>query len=52
MGYLITVAEPDLLVLSGQVSEMITPSAFVTSVGIGVGVFLLIALLKILFQKN
>lgn len=51
MGILITVAEPDLSVLAGQVSEIIHSTALILTVGIGVGIFLVIAILKILFRK-
>lgn len=52
MGFLVTIAEPDLLVLSAQVKDVINGSIFVTSVGVGVGVFLMISLLKIFFSKK
>lgn len=50
MGVLITVAEPDLTVLAGQVKDKINPSVLIVSVGIGVGAFLLLAVLKIVFK--
>ena len=52
MGLLVTIAEPDLLVLSNQVKDVIDSSSFVMSVGLGVGVFLVIALLKVIFNKK
>lgn len=52
MGVLITVAEPDLSVLAGQVSAVINPTVLIVTVGAGVGVFLVIAILKIVFRKN
>ena len=52
MGILITVAEPDLSVLAGQVSEVISPGVLIASVGVGVGLFLLIAVLKITLKYN
>lgn len=52
MGMLVTIAEPDLLVLSNQVKDVINESTFVISVGIGVGVFLMISLLKVIFDKK
>lgn len=51
MGVLITVAEPDLTVLAAQVSEVISPVLLVVTVGIGVGLFLLLAVCKIVFHK-
>lgn len=52
MGILVTIAEPDLLVLSNQVKDVVDSSTFVLSVGIGVGAFLVIALLKVIFNKQ
>lgn len=52
MGVLITIAEPDLSVLAEQVSTVISPTILIMTVGLGVGLFLVIALLKILFKKN
>ena len=46
MGLLITVAEPDLSVLAGQVSALIEPMLLIGFVGVGVGIFLLIAVIK------
>jgi len=51
MGLLITVAEPDLSVLASQVEKAIPPLLLILSVGVGVGVFLLIGVLKIVFHK-
>lgn len=52
MGVLITIAEPDLSVLAEQVSTVIYPTILIMTVGLGVGLFLVVALLKILFKKN
>ena len=51
MGVLITVAEPDLSVLAGQVAEVINGKLLIITVGVGVGIFLLLAVLKIVFHK-
>ena len=51
MGILITVAEPDLSVLAGQVQKIINSTALILTVGVGVGLFLVIAILKIVFRK-
>lgn len=51
MGLLITVAEPDLSVLAAQVKEVVDPTLLILSVGAGVGLFLLLAVLKIVFRK-
>ena len=52
MGFLVTIAEPDLTVLADQVRDAINSTALIFSVGIGVGVFLLISLLKVIFNKK
>ena len=52
MGVLITVAEPDLTVLATQVKDIINPTVLTVSVGVGVGIFLLISVLKIVFRKQ
>ncbi len=51
MGILITVAEPDLSVLAGQVSEIINSTALILTIGIGVGLFLVFSIIKIIFKK-
>ncbi|MDE6275054.1 MAG: DUF1538 domain-containing protein [Clostridia bacterium] len=52
MGLLITVAEPDLSVLAGQVSDVMNNMVLIVTVGVGVGIFLIIAVLKIVFHKD
>ena len=52
MGLLITVAEPDLSVLAGQVSAVLNGQLLIVTVGVGVGLFLLLAVLKILFHLD
>lgn len=52
MGVLITVAEPDLSVLAEQVKAVMNSTLLIVTVGAGVGLFLLIAILKIVFHKN
>ena len=52
MGVLITVAEPDLTVLASQVAGIIDSTTLIFAVGIGVGLFLVIAILKIVFKKS
>lgn len=49
MGTIVTIAEPDLQVLAGQVPA-IPNMILVVSVSVGVGIFLVISLLRILFQ--
>ena len=52
MGLLITVAEPDLSVLAGQVSAVMNGTVLIAAVGLGVGLFLLVAVIKILFHSD
>ena len=52
LGMLITIAEPDLQVLANQVSAVMNGTVLVYAVGLGVGLFLVIAILKIVFQKS
>ena len=52
MGLLITVAEPDLSVLAGQVGAVMNGTVLIGAVGLGVGLFLLIAVIKILFHSD
>ena len=51
MGILITVAEPDLSILAEQVSNIMNGSLLVVAVGVGVGAFLVLAIMKILTRK-
>lgn len=51
MGVVITIAEPDLTVLASQVPAI--PSAvLIWTVALGVGIFLVVAILRILFNLN
>ena len=52
LGVLITVAEPDLQVLATQVSAVMNGTVLVYSVGLGVGTFLVIAVLRIVFHRR
>ena len=52
MGMLITIAEPDLQVLAKQVSSVMDGTLLIYTVGLGVGAFLIIAVLKIVFRKS
>lgn len=49
VGFIITIAEPDLQVLAEQVSS-ISNSVLIIAVAAGVGVFLVVALLRIIFR--
>ena len=52
MGLLITVAEPDLSVLAGQVGAVMNGTLLIVTVGLGVGLFLLLGVVKILFHVD
>ena len=52
LGMLITVAEPDLQVLANQVSAVMNGTLLIYAVGVGVGVFLLVAILRIVFRRR
>ena len=52
LGLLITIAEPDLQVLANQVSSVMNGTVLIYAVGIGVGAFLIVAILRIVFKKR
>lgn len=52
MGLLITIAEPDLSVLASQVSAVMNGTLLIVTVGVGVGIMLLLGVLKILFHQD
>ena len=52
LGMLITIAEPDLQVLANQVSSVMNGKLLVYVVGFGVGMFLLVAILRIVFRRR
>ena len=51
MGLLITVAEPDLTVLANQVKDVMNGTLLIVCVGVGVGIFLVLSVLKMVFHK-
>lgn len=51
IGFIITIAEPDLRVLASQVPS-IQSNILINAVGLGVGIFLLFSTLRMLFQLN
>ena len=51
MGLLITVAEPDLTVLANQVRDVLNSTLLIVCVGLGVGLFLVLSVLKMVFHK-
>ena len=52
LGILITVAEPDLQVLADTVSAVMNRDALVYAVGFGVGGFLILGILRIVFHRR
>lgn len=48
IGIIVTIAEPDLQVLAEQVKDGIDPSILILTIAIGVGIFLVISLLRTL----
>lgn len=52
MGVLITIAEPDLSVLASQVSAVMNGTLLIVTVAAGVGLFLVLAVIKIVFRKD
>ena len=52
MGLCVTVAEPDLSVLASQVREVVSDKLLVFAVGCGVGIFLLLSVLRMVFRVN
>ena len=52
LGLLITIAEPDLQVLAKQVSAVMNGTLLIYAVGLGVGAFLVFAVLKIVFRRS
>ena len=52
MGLLITVAEPDLSVLASQVKSVIHSGLLIGTVGVGVGLLLLLGVVKIVFHVD
>ena len=52
MGVLITVAEPDLSVLAGQIGSVVNPTLLIVTVGLGVGLFLALAVVRIITRTD
>ena len=52
LGMLITIAEPDLQVLANQVSAVMNGTLLIYCVGFGVGTFLVVSILKIVFRQS
>lgn len=52
MGVFITIAEPDLSVLASQVKDIINSTALTVAIGVGVGLFLVLSVIKIVFRVS
>ncbi len=52
LGLLITIAEPDLTVLANQVKDIMSSTKLIFFVGLGVAIFLVIGVLKIMFKRQ
>ena len=52
MGVFITIAEPDLSVLASQVKDVIDSTALTFAIGVGVGLFLVLSVIKIVFRVS
>lgn len=52
LGMMITLAEPDLTVLGDLLSKYINAWILKVAIGVGVGIFLIIGLMRIIFQKS
>ena len=52
LGMLITIAEPDLQVLANQVKAVMNGTLLIYVVGFGVGAFLMVSILKIVFRQS
>lgn len=52
LGFLVTIAEPDLAVLANQTKNVFKPTLLIISVAVGVGLFLLLAIIKTIHKIN
>ena len=52
MGVFVTVAEPDLSVLATQVKDVVNSTTLIVTIGVGVGIFLVLGILRIVFRLN
>ena len=52
LGFLITIAEPDLSVLAEQTKAVFNPWLLILLIGVGVGIFLIVAILKTIHRKQ
>ena len=52
MGVFVTIAEPDLTVLANQVAGVIDGTTLLITIGVGVGLFLLLSVLRVVFRLS
>ncbi len=52
MGLAVTIAEPDLSVLASQVQEVIDGTTLIFTIGVGVGAFLVLSVLRVVFRLS
>lgn len=52
VGLLVTIAEPDLSVLAGQVSAVMNGTTLIIIVGVGVALLLMLAIIKMVFKAK
>jgi len=52
LGVLITIAEPDLQVLANQVRTVMNGTVLIYTIGIGVGLFLVLSIFKIVLKRS
>jgi len=52
IGIVVTISEPDLVILADQVGDNIDNMVLILTVSVGVGIFLLIAVMRIVFGWN
>ena len=52
MGVFVTIAEPDLSVLASQVADVLNSTTLTVAIGIGVGAFLVLGVLRVVFRLN
>lgn len=52
MGVFVTIAEPDLTVLATQVAGVIDGTVLIVTIGVGVGAFLVLSVLRVIFRLN
>lgn len=52
MGVCVTIAEPDLSVLASQVKDIINGTTLIVTIGVGVGLFLVLGVLRVVLRLN